>query len=611
MKKTKDNMRLNGWLVCAVFALTICSAGACSGRSMSFAEVRFLDCSGQVRSERRELSAMPDGAMRIRIPTCELMRGVKSLDIVLDAAVQPVDERSWWMIGDGRFGRLTRKQGTLRCDRERLGLFALSTPALTWCAVVKGLRLEYGCNIEAKNGTYTVFPRFDIEGIEFAPYEDVIIDFYELKESDATYSGMGRLYRKYQLDRGAVRPLRERIVDNEALRYSTESILLRCKLGRCDRRTSTSDDWETNMPPVVVDYTFKDFERIMRDCKDAGIEKCDMCIVGFQRGGHDGPFPDLFPADERFGGEDGMRDAIALGKSLGYRMSIHLNQHNFYRNARRWREADVSKGLDGKVRRYTTLPGGPVYHSCYEMICNGYFDADLAEMHRLGLDGLVHVDVMSARLPAPCHDPRHPNSRAEQTQWLERLGLKARQAFGGYSSECGFDHCVAVLDNCLYVSCYPGWSCSKTDMVDGYMPIWHVVYSGIVMSTPFYATLDAGTPRKSNGVSDAVGKNANVFEFLGSPERTLLKLFELGGRPMFYYTDYKHDISAIKRVYDAWQPLKHLQLEFIHEHVELGTDVFATRYENGEELVTNYSAAPFSYRGREIMPTSNMFFPNK
>ena len=71
---------------------------------------------------------------------------------------------------------------------------------------------------------------------------------------------------------------------------------------------------------------------------------------------------------------------------------------------------------------------------------------------------------------------------------------------------------------------------------------------------------------------------------------------------MFYYTDYRRDVPAIARVYRAWQPLRHLQLEFIHEHAELAPQVFVTRYENGEELVTNYSATPHAYRGRVVQP---------
>lgn len=81
------------------------------------------------------------------------------------------------------------------------------------------------------------------------------------------------------------------------------------------------------------------------------------------------------------------------------------------------------------------------------------------------------------------------------------------------------------------------------------------------------------------------------------------------GRPMFYYTMYTDaDLAAIKGMYDQWQPLKHLQLEFIHEHVELAPGATATRYENGEEVVCNASASPYAYRGTEIAPRTHRLF---
>ena len=602
-------------LVWGISCVLACAAVAGSPLERVTYRVTYAD--GRVETRAAKAERQPDGAYRARFRTIDMTPGMKWIDVVSDAAVVPKCD-GYWTVGDCRWGRFDRdaevpppgkKKASETVTRMwRMPIFGVKTPDSCFVAVVKGMPLEHRQYVRVTNGVYTVFARYDLPRIEFEPYEDIVVDFHPLAGDDANYGGMARTYRAHQLAAGGCRPLRDRIVGNPALAYSAESIFLRCKFGRCDRRTSTRADWETNMPPVVVDYTFADFRRIMKACHDAGIDKADMCLVGFQKGGHDGPFPDLFPADDRFGGEAGMRETIAYGKSLGYRMSIHLNQHNFYRNARRWSAADVSKGPDGQPRRYTTLPGGPVYHSCYEVICNRYFDRDLADMKDLGLDGLVHVDVMSARHPERCHDPRHPNNAAQECAWLRRIAGKARAAFGGYSSECGCDHFASDLDNVLYQAPYPGWSVQKTPLVDGYLPTWSIVYNGIIMSTPLYATLDAGVPREASGKSDAVGASRDVFEFLGTPEATLLKLFEFGGRPMFYYTDYNRDVDAVAKVYRAWQPLRHLQLEFIHDHAELAPGVFATRYENGEELVVNYGDRPYAHRGRAVPPYGHALF---
>ena len=549
-----------------------------------------------VRAERQQ-----DGAWRYELRTIDMPNGATSVELINDAAVRQQGASGWWMLDDGRWGRFECAEGRTVSSGGRMPFFGMKTAKdKAWFAIVKGMRYETDDRLEATNGTYRLVVTLRLSEVEFNPYENWTVDFYELEGENASYSGMGRLYRRWQLERNEVKPLRERVKGNAALAYAAESFFVRCKFGRCDRTKTTQDDWLKAMPPVLIEHTFADFKDIMRRFKEIGIDKAEMCMVGFQKGGHDGPFPDIFPADERFGGEQGMIDAIAYGKSLGYRMSCHINQNNFYSNAKRWNLDDVAKDRDGFALKYTVYPGGQVYRSCWEVCCNKYVDKDIADEKNLGLNGLFHVDVTSAILPGVCHDPMHPNNRKSMREWQLKVGEKVRAAFGGYSSECGIDHCAPMLDNALYISSYPGWHSQKSELVEGYFPIWHVIYSGIIMSQPFYATLDAPCLRdESSGKTDAVCGNEGVTTYLGTPERRMLKVFELNGRPMFYYTDYK-GLMPIKRMYDLWQPLKHLQFEFLDDHAEIAPDVFRSRYSNGEEVICNYTDKLFEYRGQTI-----------
>ena len=600
-------MRTRWRIGLAVVLGTMGAARAASPLERVTFRITYAD--GRVERRSAEAVRQADGAYRAQFRTIDMTRDMKGIDVVSDAAVVPKCD-GYWTIGDCRWGAFNRdaavpEPGKRRpretCTRPwRMPIFGVKTPDACFVAIVKGMPLEHQQHVQVEKGVTTVFARYDLARIEFDPYDDIVVDYYPLTGADADYSGMARRYRAHQLAEGGCRPLRERILGNPALAYAAESIFLRCKFGRCDRRASKPADWATNKPPVVVDYTFADFRKVMRDCRDAGIDKAEMCLVGFQPGGHDGSFPDLFPADARFGGEAGMRETIAYGKSLGYRMAIHINQHDLYSDAPRWCAADAAKGPDGQLRRYKLEPGGMIYFSCYETICNRYFDKDLLDMKALGLDGLVHGDVLSARLPERCHDPRHPNSSEGGRAWQRQIARKARAAFGGYSSESGCDHFAAELDNVLYQSPYPGWDAPKTSLVDGTLPLWSIVYNGIILSNPFYGTIDAGISHVTGGTSEALGRSASVYGFLETAERTFLTLVEYGGRPMYYYCDYRQHIPAIARVYRAWRSLRHLQLEFIREHVRLAPQVFATRYENGEEVVVNYSDTPFAWRGRDV-----------
>lgn len=550
----------------------------------------------------RPLVRQADGALRFELRTIDIPTNLVQATIVNAAAVRKTGDPGWWMICDGRWGAFTRTAGDPILMEHRTMLFGMKTAADgAWAGIVKSGRFETRNLLTVSNGVYTLGTTFRPKSIGFNPYENVIIDFYPLAAADASYSGMGRVYRKWQLDRGEVKPLRERVKGNPALAYAAGSAFLRYKFGRCDRTKTTREDWlKGPMPPVLVEHTFDDFKDMMRRAKEIGIDRAEMCFVGFQQGGHDGPFPDLFPADERFGGQEKMREAVAYGKSLGYRMNLHINQNNFYRSARRWNLDDVAKDAMGEPLKYTVYPAGQVYRTCWEVICNKYCDQDIEDIAALGINGLFHVDVTSAVQPAVCHDPRHPHTRREMNDWQIRTCRKARDQFGGFSSECGVDHVASVLDNVLYVSSYPGWHSRKTSLVDGYSPVWHVAYSGIIVSNPFYATIDASVPRDvGSGKTDAVGKNVAVTSFLDSPARRMLKVFELNGRPMFYYTDYA-DLSPIKKMYDRWQELRHLQFEFMEDHAEIAPDVFRVRYSNGQEVVCNYTDKPFSYKGRTV-----------
>ena len=556
-------------------------------------EVRRVPCAKQA-----------DGAWRFVLRTIDMPCDAWYVDVFADGTDLPFGE-GYWVTGDGNYGRLERRKGFFETSAQRLPIYGAVSAKGAFVAIQKTLRGEFRQQVRATKDGVRMSARYKIEKIEFDPYEDIVIDFCPLTGGDANYSGMARKYRDWQLARGEVRPLKEKIRGNPALRWSTESIFLRCKFGRSIRKGINHDKFLYGKPRMNVDHTFDDFMEIMRTCKAQGLDKVDMCLVGWQPDGHDGPFPDLFPPDARFGGEAKMREAIALGKSLGYRMSVHVNWHNYYEKSVRYREEDVAKGTDGKPRAYAKfrgiLPAGRVYDCCWEVMCNRYVDADIATLLDYGLDGTLHMDVTSAEEPMPCHDPRHPNNRADMIRWQKAIGEKARAAFGGSSSESAFDQFASALDNILYVAWEPRnhpLRENKHPLCDGMLPIFPIAYNGIIMSQPYYATIDAPCHRsKDEMMSEAFG----AFLWIPTPEERVLKVFEWGGRPMFYYTMYTdRDIADIKRMYDQWQPLSHLQLEFIREHVELAPGVTATRYENGEEVLCNASKEPYAYRGETV-----------
>ena len=557
---------------------------------------------------------MSDGAYRYRLPTKDIPRKATWIDVVPDAASVKKGE-GYWVSGDNRFGRLDRDTGSFRTRRGHLQMpiFGIKSSDRCWVGIVKGLRLEFILNLAVADGTYNYYPRFEIDKIEFDPYEDIIVDYYELTGDDANYSGMAKTYRRWNLARGWVKPLRERIKGNPALEWSSKSVFMRCKLAHCNGHSR--DNPTHAMPPILWHRTFADYKTLMKQVKDLGMDYVDMCIVGWHYLGFDGPFPKLWPVPDELGGEEAMRDAIAYGKSLGYRMSVHVNNHNIYRacGAPRWNEDDICIGRDGKIRTYGCLQGGLAYHTCFQIVNDRWIDDDLAHLKDMGLDGIHHVDVTSARYPTPCHSPRHPANRRQMAEWQLKTCEKARAVFGGYSSEGSMDHLAPGLDNALYVSTFASRQIPATELVDGEIPLWQIVYNGIIMSQPFWATVDASYGRKGGRIvpkekRKPLAEMTEMNDYLWDAAHRTLKVWEYGGRPTFYFQNYA-TLEPMKEMYDAWQPMKHLVYEFIDRHDRLAEDVYRTRWENGEEIVVNYSDdRPYEYSGRTVKPLGYEFY---
>ena len=94
--------------------------------------------------------------------------------------------------------------------------------------------------------------------------------------------------------------------------------------------------------------------------------------------------------------------------------------------------------------------------------------------------------------------------------------------------------------------------------VDRLVPLWQLVYHGIILSNPFYATIDAYYERSGKNYSDSMQR----FTYLDNAATRILKLHEFGGRPIFYYTRYE-DVAPVKQAYDDYKRLSHLHISSI------------------------------------------------
>lgn len=594
-RKLITDMKKLAIIISAMFAATLFA--------FDTATVRLTLPNNKIETRKIKLEEVGQGVFRARVPVREIPRETVFLDVIADAAQAQKGEAGWYVLSDGSYIEFTEDNGKYESVR-RMALLGFKTPRGAAAAIVKGLDMETVQVAQAKNGKYEVFPRFKIKDIQFDPYEDVIVDFHKLEGDDATYAGVGRAYRNYQLSKGKVRPLAERVKGNKTLKKAAESIYVRIKFSTRVRRGVHHTKWADI--PMTVQYTFEEGRQALDRIKKAGMDDVEFCFVGWQKGGHDGPYPDLFPIPEELGGEKGMIETINFGKSIGFQMTTHGNNHDAVKSSARYNKWDVAWDINGNEYKYTMLPGGQVYFTCFQVVNDRWIDEDILGLKKLGLDGVQHVDVVTARIPSPCHNPLHPNNRKQMAEWQRKISQKYIDAFGGYSSECGVDHIADVTDYALYVV-WTGGDARNPKFVKKVVPVWQIAYHGIMLSGgPFYSTIDASYPRENEKFSDS----NKSYTYLGDTEKRFLKMIEFGGRPSFYYIDYKSkDFSPMKRAYDDYMKRRHLQYFFMEDHKEIAKDVFLTKYSNGEEMVCNYTDKPFEYRGKSVKPMSYELFP--
>jgi len=581
----------------AVWTALWSNRGMASDETRS-ALLRIRKTDGTTEEKRWALERTAPSVYRLDVPIRKLTRDIDTVDVLFDSATAKKGEPGYFVVSTGLLGSFREDKAELIERRNPMPIFGMKNPRGTFVGIVKGLKYEFSTVVEVKDGTYEIFPRFLIKAMVFDPYEDLIVDFCLLDGNDANYAGMARAYRAYQLGRGEVRPLRERVKNNPQLAYTADTIFVRVSHGSKDNRARIENQTPTNEPPLRVSHTFDDLMRIMRGIKALGVDKAEICCVGWNLRGHDGRFPTLFPVEPAFGGEAKLREVIACAHGLGYQIVCHCNNTDFYTISDRYNEDDVARRSDGSLLKGGLWAGGRAYSACFQRVCDVYVDDDYSRLTVLGFKGTFHIDVTSCITPYPCFSLRHPRTRQQTADDMNRIGEKARRAFGGFGSEGPCDHVARTLDFALYVSAYPAFMPRKNPMIDRIIPLWQIAYHGIILSNPFYRTIDH--PFESGS------KPADQLSF---EDRQIagLKVAEFGGRPVFYYLSYK-DLAPIKAAYEAYQPLKHLQYEFMDAHDELAKDVFRTTYSDGSEVVCNYSAAGYAYRGRTVKPMCYRLF---
>ncbi len=470
---------------------------------------------------------------------------------------------------------------------------------------------------DGAQGAYSVDPVFILRSFvrENRLPEDVTVEYHFLGEEEASWLGMAKRYRNYNTEQRKIQPLKQRIVNSPELAYSAQALEVRMRMGVKPVPTPVLEQTPENEPPLHVFLTFQKLQDIFDEFHKQGIDKTEFCVVGWHSGGHDGHFPQLFPVEEAFGGEEELRKSIAHGQSLGYQIVSHDCYDDSYRISKDWSEDNVRKNSDGQLWKGSKYAGGQSYNLCRIQAYEVFAKRDEPRVRELGFKGVHYNDVLSILTPRPCYDPKHPATRRQDAEASNKILTLSKEIFGGVQSEGPLDFAATVLDRALYIQIHlasinsqfffdPVKDSLETGLpyADEMVPLYPAVYHGTMLYNIWNDCVNTGPGNKFYLRNIEYGGMPAAYfygHFWLDPSKNWL-----GERDLLY--DNKEGlqkaVESLRPVYDDLQKLKHLQMEFIEDHNRLAEGVFETVYSNGERVVVNYNDTPSQIASGEEVP---------
>lgn len=475
-------------------------------------------------------------------------------------------------------------------ERYAMPIFGVKSDKNTYLAIVTGMPYNYSLVSGVKDGKYYIFPRFNINGDPL--YEDIGVSYITLTGDDADYSGMARAYRKYQLDRGECVPIKERVKASPTLEYARDSVMIRIRMGWKPAPTPQLHQTPENEPEMITVCTFDRVCDIIDELKNQGVEKAEICLVGWNCKGHDGRWPQAFPVEEELGGEEALKRLINKAQSAGYAIVCHTNSTDTYEISEMWNKDDLILNKDGSLPKDSPWSGGQMYQLC-PTVALKQAEELFPKLAALGFKGTHYIDVLNIVMPRSCYNEKHKLNVKESIKESRRLMKLAKEQFGGYSSEGGYDFGAKYLDFALNLDYGEK---RKNPLCDYEVPLWQLVYHGIILSNP----------DMTETLNYSLNENNKAAE---------LKLVEYGGRPTYYYysvfrddwraaedrdlvcnnaEQLKRGVAAIRRGYDLCAKLCYLQNEFMEKHERLSDGVHRVTYSDNTVITVDYNSLTYS-----------------
>ena len=590
--------------VVAIFATMSCSTFDPNSNETVELQITYKD--GSTATEVRPLKRI-EGESYIRFEmTAEELAGVAKVEVTPSFARANDGEEGYFVAEDGLLYEFKHSgMGEFKRDAKnlRMSMSCLKTERGAYLAIAKSLQFESIQHYSHKEGEYSFSYIYDLE--HCGAYEPLVIDFYPMPKGADDYSAMARRYREYLIESDQMpKMLKERVGENEHLAYAAKSPEIRIRLGWKPVPTPVEHQTLENEPEMRIAVTFDRVKDIVDELKRQGVEKAQLCLVGWNHKGHDGRYPTVFPVEPTLGGEEKLRECIKYAQENGYRIVGHTNHTDIYEISSDWNGgADAAKNPDGSLQKNRAYSAGQMYNICYKQSHDKYYLGYEPKVADLGFRGLEYIDVLSIIKPHACYDAAHPCNRREGAEYANKMLQGLRDMFGGSQSEGGCYFVAKSLDYAMYVTMAFNRLTNKEKYpyIDDYAPIWHIVFNGYLLHNPASQTVNFTLKEPFYALRNVEYAARPMFYFYSAffddPKKNWMGTVDLTYKNK---ADLERSVAAVKQGYDMFKQWEYLQFETMEQHDKLAEGIYCSTYSDGTRVVVNYTKEPYLFEGVEV-----------
>ncbi len=558
-------------------------------------KIKIKNANGEIKIIEKNSEPSDNGEIVFRVMPEEIGENAENVELYMPEFSADAGEEGYY-VSSYNGGALTYFIDREDCDfyDDDIGGTAVSMPIFgivknkkAYLTICRSMENDAKFVSAVKENKYECFLYVDTDGE--LPYEPIELVVIPVSGEDADYSAIAREYRSYQLKGGACKPLSEKLEGNAKLDYISKCVNIRIRMGWKPVPPEIEEQTEENEPEMKVACTFEMVEELIDELKAQGVEKADICLVGFNKSGHDGRWPQLFPIEPKLGGEEGLIRLVKKAKDAGYLINVHTNCVDAYSIADCFSHDIIMKHKDGSLSTHpVSFSAGKPYRLC-PLAVYDYFIGNLDRLCGFDFNGAHYIDCLTVIPKRKCYDKKHPLNRRQWTEWMNKFLLEGKNRFGSISSEGAMDFAADILDFALYSS----WKVlgeKERKIVDEFVPLLQMVYHGIMLYN--------ATTETVNYTVKGMENHLKQYEYGGRPAAYCFSRFQSGNVDFLGLEDITwaegaspkaaaEKIAEMDREYKKFYPTV---TAFFDKHEKLSEGVYRITYSNGIKVICDYNS---------------------